>query len=158
MTRTLLGLNGAHWPTSKAVINYDPKRRPGFPEAKTRWWCAAHTDEGLSRYLRFVLNRNRMNITMEPGHGILKPPHPAHISIVRGWNDVKQVPWDELNALWGKYEGKEITFQYSLEEHRSPAGHWFVEVRHPMFFQIREELDLPRDWKFHLTFGREFGR
>lgn len=153
--RPTLGLNG-EWLKSRAVIHYDPARNPKFPASKQRWWCVASVDEGLAKYLRWMLNRNLLNITMEPGYGALKPPHPAHISIIRGWNDVREVPTDELEALWGKYEGQQIEFEYSLDERRSPKGHWFVEVKHPMFFQIREELDLPRDWKFHLTFGREW--
>lgn len=158
--RKILGVHGT-WPTSKAIIEYDPPRGSRFSADRQKWWCVANTDEGLNLYLRWMVNRNLLNVTMAPGHGVHRPPHPAHISIIRGKNDIKFVPHDKLHRLWKKYQGMEVEFQYSLDvkvsDPKEGKGHyWFVEIHCPHMIEIRKELGLPHDWKLHLTFGREF--
>jgi hypothetical protein len=149
---------------SVARIVYDPYR--GGMNRNTKGWCVADVDRELTRYLRWWTDRELTNITGVEGYGISQPSWDAHISIVRGMGDLRNVPEDMLRNLWGKYEGREVEFEYTLDVRQSgdkavdgfdPKEHfWFVTIWSDEMTYIRKELGLPYDWNLHLTYGRTY--
>lgn len=165
--RPYLMSNRDGWLKSRGRIKYDPYR--GRMKKNTKFWCVVETDPEICRYYRWWVDRSLLNITMEPGFGLFQPSGGAHISVIRGERDVRKakdggkVPWEDINALWGKYDGREVDFLYSPNVRVSgdttgdrPSHYWFVEVDCPFLKQIREEFDLPSDWKLHMTVGRTY--
>lgn len=127
------------------------------------YWAVANVDPEIARYYRWWVNRELMNITMEPGFGLQAPSHTPHITITRGVNDMLDVPKAERNALWGKYENEVVEFTYTPEVRYTgdttgdrKATHWFIVVNAPKLRQIREEFDIPTNWNLHLTFGKDY--
>jgi hypothetical protein len=145
-------------------VDYDPHR--GDMKRKTKYWCVLNADRELTRYLRWWTDRELVNITGVEGYGLSQPSWDAHISIVRGEGDVRNVPAHVLRKLWGKYQGCEMEFEYTLDVRQSgdkavdgfdPKEHfWFVTVWSDEMTYIRKELGLPYDWNLHLTFGRTY--
>jgi len=136
------------WFKSKGRIIYDPSR--GRMKKKTDWWAIVTVDREITRYYRWwVMNRYWINLH--------QPSWDAHISIIRG-----EKPRDDLMHLWKKYDRMEVEFEYSHNVRQSgdtpgcdrPDHYWFVDVRCPMLKTIREELERPTNWNFHLTIGR----
>jgi hypothetical protein len=149
------------WLKSRGVIRYDPYR--GRMTKNTKYWCVVEVDSEIARYYRWWADRNLLNITMEPGFGLNQPSGGAHISVIRGDFDVhkakdgSRVPQSHVDALWNKYQGREVDFLYSPDVRRTGNGHfWFVEVYCPFLTQIRDEFDLPSDWRLHMTVGRMY--
>jgi hypothetical protein len=147
-----------------ARITYDPYR--GGMNRNTGGWCVADVDRELTRYLRWWVDKELVNITGVEGYGLSQPSWDAHISIVRGMNDLRNVPEIVLDQLWRKYEGRQVEFEYTLDVRQSgdkavdgfdPKEHfWFVTVWSDEMTYIRKELGLPYDWNLHLTFGRTY--
>lgn len=167
--RPYLMMNRPGMLKSRGVLRYDPYR--GRMTKNTKYWLVVETDPEINRYMRFIVDRNLLNITMEPGFGLNQPSGGPHISVIRGERDVRsalgggRVPQDHIDALWGKYDGREVDFLYDLNIRHSgdttgdrPGHYWFVNVQCPFLTEIREEFDLPRDWRFHLTIGRTYDR
>lgn len=112
-------------------------------------WLIALIDQELVRYYRNFLKRK-----------ILTNPqmYNAHISVIR-----KEVI-DTSNELWGKYEGKEISFYYDGIIRNGEIYYW-VNCYSKELENIRAELGLenidkynpvlPGDYKktFHFTIG-----
>lgn len=127
------------------------------------YWAVATVDAEIARYYRWWINRELLNITGVEGFGLLAPSHSPHITITRGVNDLIDVPKEERAALWGKYEGEEVEFTYTPDVRFTgdttgdrPAKHWFVVVNAPKLMQIREEFDIPTNWRLHLTVGKDY--
>lgn len=166
--RPYLMANRPGWLKSRGRIVYDPYR--GKMKKNVAYWCVVEVDPEIARYYRFMVDRNLLNITMEPNHGLFQPSGGAHISVIRGHYDVhkakdgSRVPDDHVNALWKKYQGREVDFLYSPNVRRSgdtthgdrPDYYWFLEVDCPFLKNIRDEFDLPSDWKLHCTIGRTY--
>lgn len=162
MERKILSVRDPNWLESRGRIVYDPKR-PNMKN-RTKYWAIVDVDREITRYFRWWVDRELLNITGVEGFGLKQPSWDAHISIIRGENDVRQVPRDMLRELWGKYQGQEVTFRYSLNVRQSgdttgwdrPDHYWFVNVESPELIDIRKELGLPYNWSLHLTIGRTY--
>ena len=137
-----------HQSTGKII--YDPKR--GQMKRKVDWWCVVNADREITRYYRWWV-QNRYHIKLH------EPAWNAHVSVLRG-----EKPRQHLMHLWKKYHGETIKFNYSHVIRRSgdttgndrPDCFWFVEVESPELTNIRKELELPYNWKLHLTIGRSY--
>lgn len=163
MTRKILSLKDPNWHTSRGRIIYDPAR-PGM-KRRTKYWAIVNVDREITRYFRWWVDRELLNITGVEGFGLCQPSWDAHISIIRGENDVRKMPKELLRELWGKYQGKEVSFRYSLNVRKEtnkglvsdrPGDYWFVDVDCPELVDIRKEMGLPCNWKLHLTVGRTY--
>lgn len=165
--RPYLMPNREGWLKSRGVLRYDPYR--GKMKKNTKYWCVVETDSEINRLYRYMVDRNLLNITMEPGFGLMQPSGGPHISVIRGERDVRKakdgskVPQDHIDALWGKYQGREVDFLYNVRVRQSgdttkdrPGHYWFLEVDCPFLKDIRDEFDLPSDWRLHLTVGRTY--
>ena len=136
------------WHTSTGIIRYDPPR--GKMKKKTDWWAVVNVDREITRYYRWWVMK-------EKWIDLCQPSWDAHISIIRG-----ERPKDHLMHLWKKYNGHKVEFRYKHNVRQSgdttgwdrPDSYWFVEVDCPLLIDIRKELELPHDWKLHLTIGR----
>lgn len=113
-------------------------------------------DREITRYFRWMVDRHIMNITGAEDYGVLQPSGDAHVSILRGFNDLRNVPATERDAMWGKYQGHEVEFFYSPVVYLARAEFWCVDIISPQLLTIRsEEWDLPSDYGLHLTVGRQ---
>lgn len=133
-------------------IKYDPER-PGM-KRRTDWWAILEVPGGIADYYRTMIE-NRYGIQL------CKPSWGAHISIIRG-----EKPRPDLMHLWKKYDGKRVEFEYSvwpryngdtrvLTNHQA-GEFWYIDTYCDELTQIRQELELPYDWKLHLTVGRQW--
>lgn len=134
--------------TSTGKIIYNPHR--GRMKTRTDWWCVVDIDKEITRYYRWWI-KNRYWIDL------CQPSWNAHISVIRG-----EKPKPHLMHLWKKYDGQVVEFQYSHNVRQSgdttgfdrPDHYWFVEIECPQLVEIRKELELPFNWKLHITIGR----
>lgn len=151
------------------IIQYDPPRPARLARGKD-YWCIIKTDRELTRYFRWWVNKELMNVlgfdnTKEArmhGFDLLHPPSfDAHISIVRGFKDARH-NMDRVKEVWKKYDGQKVEFTYGLDVRQSgdttewdrPDHYWFVVVDCPMVKQIREEMGLITTFRPHITIGR----
>lgn len=103
-------------------------------------------DQGISDYYRwFVPKSVRLN----------KQMYPAHISVVR-----KELP--KNLEFWAKYQGQEISFQYSNIVHWGNVYYWLnaysdelVRIRLELGLPDATNLTRPPDGEpcFHITIG-----
>lgn len=134
------------WLTGSGIIRYDPPR-PGLSKKKD-WWAIVEIDREITRYYRWWVQR-RFHVELK------QPSWDAHISIIRG-----EKPHPDKMNLWKKYNGKRIEFKYSNYIRQSgdtkpgPNSFWFVEVDCPFLTEMRDEFNIPSDWKQHITIGR----
>jgi len=147
------------WYKSSGTIVYDPPR----PKLRKRpdHWVVINADYEIARYFRYWVDKEVLNpLGFEKG-GLAEPSWGAHISIIRGLNDIRNCPFD-WKTIWKRYHGQKVEFEYSNKVrytgdttgHDRPGDYWFVEVRCPLAEQIRDEFKLIRDWSLHLTIGR----
>ena len=121
------------WHKGTGIIKYDPYRH-GM-KRKTEWWSIVQVDKEITRYYRWWV-KNQYWIDL------CQPSWDAHISIIRG-----ERPTDRVKHLWKKYHNKQI-------HPNQPSYYWFVEVKSPFLTMIRDEMNLPSNWNFHITIGR----
>ena len=140
---------------SKGKLIYDPIRNM---EKNTKWWCVLEIDEEIARYYRNFVDKEWVladHSTLKRRY--LKPPHKAHISIIRGEKPQKNI------QDWNKYKkGKLVSFKYS-NKIRQTSFHkdgkdyfWFIEAIFPEYNQIRSHFGLPtqrngNEFKGHIT-------
>ncbi len=146
------------WHTGTGVIQYDPPR--GRMKKKVDWWCVINVDTEITRYYRWWVEKE-LHVK-----GLHPPSWDAHISVVRGSNDIRSYdrdfpkPYPNAKELWKKYNGEVVEFQYQHNPQRGKdrveleGSFWNVEVLCPRGTAIRKELGLKHDWPLHLTFGR----
>lgn len=138
--------------TGTGIIKYDPPR--GQMKAKTNWWAVMECDNQITDYYRAQVEK-------QYGLKLHQPSWGAHVSIIRG-----EKPREDLMHLWKKYHNKKVQFKYShfprfngdtkiVTKHKSGAF-WFLDVDAPFLTDIRKELQLPYDWKLHMTLGRRW--
>lgn len=156
LAKTLLNVKGPK--EYRVTLEWMAKYRNQY-----HYWAVATVDAEIARYYRWWINRELLNITGVEGFGLKAPSHAPHITITRGVNDLLEVPREEREALWGKYEGEEVEFTYTPEVRYTgdttgdrKATHWFVVVNAPKLMQIREEFDIPTNWRLHLTVGKDY--
>ena len=104
-------------------------------------------DPEISHYYRFFIPKKYL---------FNRPKYESHISVVR-----KVVPVNL--SYWGKYEGKEIEFQYDNNIHFGTVYIWLncfskrlEEIRLELGLNIHDEFtEPPQDYKkcFHTTLG-----
>lgn len=145
-------LNECDYIDGTGIIKYDPHR--GEMKKRTTWWAVMECDDGISDYYRY-------QIMKEYGINLHQPSWGAHVSIIRG-----ERPRDDLMHLWKKYDKQKVEFKYAhfprfngdtkiVTSHKNGAF-WFLDVDAPFLTDIRKELELPHDWKLHLTVGRRW--
>lgn len=138
------------WHTGTGKIVYDPFR--GQMKRRTEWWCVLEVDKEITRYYRWWIKKE-LHI-----HSLVQPAWDAHISVIRG-----EEPRGEFKALWKKYHGQvvEFTYWHEVEQIREKPNRnttdivWALKVRSPFLSGIREELNRPTNWNFHLTVAKE---
>ncbi len=135
------------------IIVYDPYR--GNMKKRTNGWCVVEIDKELTRYYRWWLQYQK--------HIILQPPSwDAHISVVRG-----ERLSDNVKALWKKHHGRKVQFVYehvanfgAARSGRNDPGdtgdYYYTRVDCPVLNDIRVELGLGGEKRYHLTFGRTY--
>ena len=144
------------WYNGSGRLIYDPKR-PGM-KTRTEWWAVVNIDDEIARYYRWWVEQNSQVFGLTKIK-LYQPSWGAHISVIRG-----EKPQDDLMYLWKKYHGEWINFRYSGFVKQSgnstgsnrPNHYFFVEVDSPRLVEIRQELNRPTDWKFHITIGRTY--
>ena len=146
-----LMLGEAGWLKGRGILTYDPKRKN---KKNTEDWLVLEVDREITRLFRWFVDRELLNVTGAEGHGLLQPSGDAHISVLRGRNDLRQVPKWEKDAMWGKYQGREVDFLYSPHVRVAKGEFFFVEVKCPWLLEIRQEFGLPYDYGLHLTIGK----
>jgi hypothetical protein len=147
--KLMLGETG--WLKGRGVLVYDPKRKN---KRNTEDWLVLEVDREITRLFRWFVDRNLVNVTDAAGHGLLQPSGDAHVSVIRGRNDLRKVPKWQKEAMWGKYQGREVEFLYSPNVQLAKGEFFFVEVKCPWLLEIRKEFDLPYDFGLHLTIGK----
>lgn len=145
-------IDAQEYHTGTGIIKYDPKR--GQMKSKTDWWCVLNCDDGITDYYRWLTEK-------QFGIKLCQPSWGAHVSIIRG-----EKPKEHLSHLWKKYDGKKVEFEYGVFQRyngdtrivtsHAPGNFWFLDVHAPFLSNIRKELELPHDWKLHLTLGRRW--
>ena len=147
------------WHQGTGVVQYDPPR--GRMKKKIDWWCVINVDPEITRYYRWWVQKE-LHVK-----GLHPPSWDAHISVVRGENDIRSYDrslrpseYPDANELWKKYDGEVVEFRYQHNPQRGKdrpelvGTFWNVEVDCPRGTEIRKELGLKYDWALHLTFGR----
>ena len=153
--------------TSIGRIQYDPPR-PGMREKKRAsgsssrdGWCILKIDKEITRYYRWWIERHLWGLTAVKPGWLCMPSWDAHISIVRG-----EKPRQNHDA-WRKYHGEKVEFQYAHYPRRTTqedrkkryakdGDFWFVDVVCPRIDEIRDELGLRSNFRYHLTVGRTY--
>lgn len=141
-------------------IVYDPRR--GSMKSRTAWWCVINVDREITRYYRWLIEREFWGRTAIRPEWLCQPSWDAHISVVRG-----ERPRAQYRDLWGKYQGEVVEFEYAhyprqttLEDrerrHAKDGDFWFVTVVCPRIDEIRGELGLRTQFRYHLTVGRTY--
>lgn len=134
------------------IIRYDPHR--GDMKARTKWWAVLECDNNIANYYR-------QQVMNQYGIKLHQPSWGAHVSIIRG-----EEPRPDLMHLWKKYDGKKVTFDYAhfprfngdtrvVTNHKN-GSFWFLDIDCEFLSNIRKELQLPYDWKLHMTIGRRW--
>jgi len=137
---------------SVGKLVYDPYR--GDMKNRTEWWCVVQVDREITRYYRYWV-RCRYGIEL------FQPSWDAHTSVVRG----EKPRTEKLRALWGKYQGERVEFEYGIEpyngnakgtKHDNAEVFWMIDVFCPRFNEIRDEFGLRTFYNYHLTIGRTY--
>lgn len=150
--RPKLMLNQPGWLKGRGKLVYDPWRAN---KSNTVDWLVLEVDREITRLFRWFIDRELVNITGVEDHGVLQPSYDAHISVLRGKNDLKKVPRWQRDAMWKKYDGREIDFLYSPHVRVAKGEFIFVDVQVPWLTDLRkEEFMLPYDFGLHLTVAK----
>jgi hypothetical protein len=153
--------------TAIGRIKYDPPR-PGMRK-KTRasgrsnkdWWCILKVDKEITRYYRWWIQHHMWGWTVVQPDWLCQPSWDAHVSIVRG-----EQPRTNRDT-WCKYDGEKVEFRYAhyprrttMEDRKNrytkDGDFWFVDVECPRIDEIRTELGLRSNFRYHLTVGRTY--
>lgn len=153
--------------TATGRIQYDPPR-PGMKtrtrrsgSSTTDWWCILKVDREITRYYRWWIGRHLWGRTAIRPDWLCLPSWDAHVSIVRGEKPRQNA------EMWRKYEGEQVEFQYAhyprqttaedrLRRYAKDGDFWFVNVVCPRIDEIRAELGLRSNFRYHLTVGRTY--
>lgn len=152
------------WFRTTGYLTYDPPR-DGM-KTRTVDWCVLNVDREITRYFRYWMDRNWWDL--EGGRAMKRvfqrPSWDAHVTVVRGESYMKN------RQFWRKHQGEKVTLEYSniihqtrsSEEFERPDHFWFVDIRCPRIWEIREELGLPnrtpagKPYNWHLTVARAY--
>jgi hypothetical protein len=109
------------------------------------WWLILECCPGLLQYYRHLIHQGT-------GIKLLKPSWGPHISVIRG-EEIKE----EFRHLWGKWNGRKVSFTYSPEDLFDEYRYWWINIQSPELAEIRQELGLPPKpkYSFHFTVGKE---
>jgi hypothetical protein len=148
--KLMLGQTG--WLKGRGKLVYDPWRTN---KNDSEDWLVLEVDREITRLFRWFIDRELINLLGVEGQGVLQPSWDAHISILRGRNDLRYVPREHKAALWNKYQHREVEFLYSPHVKVAKGEFFFVEVHCPWLLDIRaEEFNLPYDFGLHLTVAK----
>ena len=153
--------------TATGRILYDPKR-PGMRKvtrasgaSNIDWWCVLLVDKEITRYYRWWVQRHLWAWTAVQPDWLCQPSWDGHVSIVRG--ETPRMNHD----MWRKYQGEKVEFRYAHYPRRTTmddrkrryskdGDFWFVNVECPRIDEIRSELGLQSNFRYHLTVGRTY--
>jgi hypothetical protein len=126
---------------SKGVLRYSPQL---IGVENEKWWLILHCDAELGAYYRRLYHyaTYRCRKLQQPGWK-------DHVSVVRN-----EEPSEEFKRLWGKYEGREVEYQYKPGVKNNTLYYW-LDVECEFLLDLREELGLPRKpfYDLHVTIG-----
>lgn len=146
---------GQHMHKLRTGKDVKPRLRKSNKTRFDPWWAILICDDGLSRFYRSFIEKNR-TITMSsaewlklrglpdndklwdvniPNGKVSPPSWGPHVSLIRG-----EKPIDE--SLWGKYEGKIFEFAYDPQYINTNGKHWWFRVISPELEAVRLELGL----------------
>ena len=113
-------------------------------------------DPGLGKYYRWMLSHSKWHWRII----IRRPSWKEHITVIRGPYEWMGPEDTNSAALWGKYEGNSIEFEYepvirTREPEPDRPKYFWLSISSPQLLDIREELGLPREppYPLHLTIG-----
>ena len=126
---------------STGTLRYSPKLVANRSE---KWWMIIDADPEIGR-----LYRNLYKNYFYSCKFLQRPSWKEHITIIRD-----EEPPIAKQALWEKYQGKQIEFRY-FPQLRTNGLYFWLDVECEELFQLRTELGLSRDPEvpFHLTIG-----
>ena len=150
--RPKIMLRDPKWFKGTGTLVYDPKRKN---KKNTHDWLVLEVDREITRYFRWFIDHELVNITGAVDHGVLQPSGDAHVSVLRGAGDLRNIPRNHRDAMWKKYQGRKVDFLYSPEVKLAKGKFWYVEVKCPWLLELREwEWDVPFDFGMHLTVAK----
>jgi hypothetical protein len=78
-----------------------------------------------------------------------RPMYGKHITVVKGDERIRNLD------KWKAHQGRKVEIEYSprLQPHWK---FWCLPVRSPKLQELRNELGLSTDFKFHITVGRQY--
>jgi len=159
--------NDVHYFTTMGQIQYDPPR-PGMRKQSRssgrinqQHWCILKVDREITRYYRWMIERDMWGLTAIQPDWLCQPSWDAHVSIVRG-----EKPRQNAD-VWRKYDGVKVELRYAhnprmttMEDrnHRfaKDGDIFFIDVECPLIDLIRAELGLRTHPHYHLTVGRTY--
>ena len=146
--------------TTTGRVIYDPDR--GTMKRNTKWWCILQMDENVSSYLRWHLEKNWWNVEAGQKSEYHRPPHGAHISVIRG-----ERPRNHINQ-WGRFWSNHrfpVEYDMKIDKVRGSkteqGWHYTVPIMCPELLDLREYFGLPIHnhrgiFRFHMTVARTY--
>ncbi len=124
------------------ILKYSPKRYDFKKSHKTDVLILELYRDDLCAYYQWMLEK-KYGQCMK----LQSPMYGAHVTVVKAEESKK------AGDLWGKYQNKKITVEYSpkLENH---WRFWTLPVYSKELEEIRTEMGLKK-FPFHITIGRQ---
>lgn len=138
-------------------LNYNPKR-DGLRK-RPHNWVILEVNREVTRYFRWFVQKNVTKFGLTKIN-LCQPSWDAHVSIIRGDNDLNKGNSLLIKNNWGKNNGKKIfidIFPETLKmvKDRDNPGYFFtVDVVSDELIDIRRMFALNDRYKLHLTVGR----
>lgn len=140
------------WIKGKGIIRYSPLRIGGRRRINP-WWIVVDTDNEISKYYKWWLERLIYNppwLKKNEGEKLNLPLWGTHVTVLNG---VKEVG-EQYLEFWEKYQGEQIEFEYSpyIEKHWK---FFVLPVKCSKLEIIRDELGFDSNYHFHITVARQ---
>ena len=136
-----------NWIKTSGKLVYEPNRHEFKKTHKMRTLIVELKRDQIDLYYQWFLTKQFGSwIQMQ------RPMFGTHVTVVKGNEQIHP----SKMAAWKKYEGKEIDFEYSVEKIERHWQFWSMTVRSTKLEQIREELGLRPNFRFHITIGRQY--
>jgi hypothetical protein len=138
-------------------LNYNPKRE-GLRKRPNNWVILdLHRD--VTRYFRWFIEKNVTQFGLTKIN-LCQPSWDAHVSIIRGDNDLRGANSFLIKKNWGKGQGKKIAIDIlpetlKMKKDRDNPGFFFiVDIVSDELSAIRSSFGLNGQYNLHLTVGR----
>lgn len=145
---------------ASGIIKYSPPR-----QIDSKWWLTIEVlnFEDTASYYRSLIDKNWIEAdTSTIKRKYSRPPHPPHISIIRG-----EKPRKNLDQ-WGKYKANQkVNFLYSNKLRQTNLKvdgkdyFWFIDTVYEDYNKIRRFFGLNTsrngvDFRGHITIARVY--